>query len=418
MGNWLEWYEFAIFGFLIKPISYSFFPSTSPFLATLMSYGIFACGFIMRPLGALFCGYIGDRKGRKAGLLYSVAFMAIPTFMMGLLPTYEQIGILSPLLLLLCRLFQGLSVGGEFSGSVVCLIEHAPLNRQGIYGSWADLGSAFGMITASLTVIFLTTSLTESQLTTWGWRLPFLLAILFGFVGYYLRKDLCEPRVYTALTSQQKPKNPLKHAFQMNPLVFILSITFLAINAGGYYFLIIYLPQQLGERFVEDSFFFSHHISSLLPLVSLVFMIPATTYGAFLSDRIGQVPCLLFGYTGTLILIFPLIYVNNFSTVWHVFIFYILFAFSLGFCYGPRSSFMTKFFPVQVRCSAISVTYNISNAIFGGFSPFLCTWMSESFDFIYASGIFITCLSIISLASVLLLSKSSHQYEKVIPVHV
>src|SRR5438477_5113015 len=126
VGNWLEWYEFAIFGFLSKQISQSFFPADDPFLAILMTYGVFATGFIMRPVGAILSGYLGDRHGRKVGLLVSIVLMAVPTFCMGILPTYNQIGIMAPILLLICRMFQGISVGGEFSGSVVYLIEHAP----------------------------------------------------------------------------------------------------------------------------------------------------------------------------------------------------------------------------------------------------------------------------------------------------
>ncbi|WP_051908534.1 MFS transporter [Candidatus Odyssella acanthamoebae] len=206
-GNMLEWYEFAVFGFLTTYISQNFFPTSSPYLATLMTYAIFATGFIMRPLGAILSGHIGDRQGRRGGLLLSITLMALPTFAIGCLPTYEQIGILAPILLLLCRMIQGISLGGEFSGSIVYLIEHSPKDRPGFYASWADLGSSVGMIAASLTSLVLTLYLSQNQMLSFGWRLPFLGGIAFGLLGYYLRRDLAETPEFKA-TTEKKPGVP------------------------------------------------------------------------------------------------------------------------------------------------------------------------------------------------------------------
>lgn len=407
MGNWLEWYEFAIFGFLTKQLSQAFFPSSDPLLALLMTYGVYATGFIMRPVGALICGYLGDRKGRKVGLLFSVGFMAVPTFCMGILPTYDHIGIIAPIVLIICRLLQGISLGGEFSGSIVCLIEHAPKKSEGLFGSWADLGSAFGMISAIFTVIILNVVITEDQLYAWGWRLPFLFGILFGLVGYLLRRDLHEPEAYHTLQNVEKAKNPMLATLKMGKMRFLLNILFLAINSSGYYFLIIYLPQQLGGQADGSlNIWGAHvHLSTLLPLVTLTLMILATSSGAYLSDKWGQISCLFMGYVGTLVLIFPLIYAHLYMGVIGKCIFYILFAWSLGFCFGPRSSFMVQFYPVHVRYTAISLTYNMANAIFGGLSPLICLTLYELTGTLYSSGGFIVCMSLLSLCSLFGLSK-------------
>lgn len=413
IGNWLEWYEFAIFGFLAKPLSQAFFPSSDPMLAMLMTYGVYATGFIMRPVGALLCGYLGDYKGRKIGLLFSVGFMAIPTFCMGILPTYDQIGIVAPLILIFCRLMQGISIGGEFGGSIVCLIEHAPRKSESLFGSWADLGSAFGMISAILSVIFLNIFLTQEQLYNWGWRLPFLFGILFGVVGYLLRRDLQEPDVYQVLEKDDKTRNPLKTSLKLGKMRFLLNILFLAINSSGYYFLIIYLPQQLIMPVDSSSELTSLYsqLPTLLPLVTLTLMIFATTFGAYLADRIGQIPCLLMGYAGTTLLVFPLIYAHLWMGITSKFIFYVLFAWSLGFCYGPRSSFMVEFYPVHVRFTALSITYNMANALFGGLSPLICLTLYEVTGTLYSSGVFIIFMSIVSLISVFGLSKIRKQDE-------
>lgn len=398
VGNWLEWYEFAIFGFLSKQISENFFPSTDPFLGIMMTYGVFATGFVMRPVGAILSGYLGDRHGRKIGLLVSIVLMAIPTFLMGLLPTYDQVGLLAPLLLLLCRMLQGVSLGGEFSGSIVYLIEHAPKNRQALYGLGADFGSSLGMITATLTIMVMTAVLTSDELLAWGWRLPFLFGLLFGGVCYYVRHNLDESPAFTNLSQEDKVKNPLKVSVTENPKKFILSILFLALNSGGYYFLVIFLPQQIGHG--DDQY-----LSMLLPLVSLIAMIPAYFYGAHLSDRIGQPPCLIAGCILALILVFPLIYATYYMDIIWKCLFHALFAGSLGLCYAPRSSFMVQLYSVKIRCTAISVSYNLANAFFGGLSPLVCLSVVGYFQNPFGAGIWIVGIALVSLISVVFLAK-------------
>lgn len=405
VGNWLEWYEFAIFGFLSKQISQNFFPATDPSLAILMTYGIFATGFLMRPVGGILSGYLGDRHGRKTGLLVSIVLMAIPTFLMGILPTYDQVGLLAPLFLLLCRMVQGVSLGGEFSSSIVYLIEHAPKNRQALYGLGADFGSSLGMITATLTIMVMTAVLTSEEMLTWGWRIPFLFGILFGGVCYYVRHNLDESPEFKNLSHEEKVKNPLKLSVTENPKKFILSILFLAVNSGGYYFLVIFLPQQIGQG---DN----HYLSTLLPLVSLIAMIPAYFYGAYLSDRIGQPPCLIAGCILALILVFPVIYATYYmDAIWKC-LFHALFAGSLALCYAPRSSFMVQLYSVKIRCTAISVSYNLANAFFGGLSPLVCLFAVGYFQNPFGAGIWVVGIALVSLISVLFLSKIKVQYEE------
>lgn len=402
-GNLLEWYEFAVFGFLTNYISHQFFPASSPFLATLMTYGIFATGFIVRPLGAILSGHIGDRRGRRQGLMLSIALMALPTFAIGCLPTYDQIGILAPILLLVCRMVQGISLGGEFSGSIVYLIEHSPRDRPGFYASWADVGSSVGMIAASLTSLVLVLFLTPEQMLQFGWRIPFLAGITFGILGYYLRRDLPETPEFEPTTEKKAFGELVIDCFKDCPRTFLCSTTFLAINSAGYYFLIIYLPKQI----LTDSL--PSYTMTLLPLISITAMLPSTFLCAYWSDKIGQIPILIIGYLSSLALAYPALLLTATSTkIWPIAVVHILYAWSLGACFGPRSALIVRQFPGKYRYTGVSITYNIANAIFGGLSPIICATIANSYD-ATAPAIWIIACAIVSLMSVKFLTKRPRQ---------
>jgi len=398
-GNMLEWYEFAVFGFLISYISQNFFPSSNPYLATLMTYAIFATGFIMRPLGAILSGHIGDSQGRRGGLLLSITLMALPTFAIGCLPTYEQIGILAPLLLLICRMIQGISLGGEFSGSIVYLIEHSPKDRAGFYGSWADLGSSVGMIAASLTSLVLTLYFTPDEMMIFGWRLPFLGGIGFGLLGYYLRRNLTETPKFKVATEKKAWGALAAEVFKMCPRRFISCTTFLAINCGGYYFLVIYLPKQI----LADTL--PSYAMTLLPLISITAMIPSTFMTAYWSDKIGQIPILVIGYLSSLVLAYPAVMLTTTSTtLWPIALVHILFSWSLGACFGPRSALMTRMFPTSHRYTGVSLTYNIANATFGGLSPLICATIANNYG-PSSPALWIIACALISFLSVIYLAR-------------
>ncbi|WP_032112454.1 MFS transporter [Candidatus Paracaedibacter symbiosus] len=392
-GNLLEWYEFAIFGFLTPYISQLFFPSDNPTTSLLLTYGIFATGFVMRPLGAIIAGHIGDLYGRKFSLVLSLLMMTIPTTAIGLLPTFNQIGIYAPFLILCCRLIQGISLGGEFSGSIIYLIENAPPQRRGFFGSWADMGSSMGMILATLTSLALTFALDKQQILDWGWRLPFLLGIIFGILGLVMRRKLAETPEFLASTTPLI-KSPIREAILKDPLKFLLSITFLAINATGYYLLVIYLPQQATS---ESSLYLS--------FVSLILMMPATFIGATLSDKIGQYKMLLFGICASMLTIIPAVYATYYlPSIW-IFIYHGLFSISLGLCFGPRSSFIVQLYPVPYRCSGVAISYNIANAVFGGTAPLMAMLMVELTGSKLSPGFLILAMALLSLISTIMLNR-------------
>jgi len=391
-GNLLEWYEFAIFGYLTPYISQLFFPNNTPTMALLLTYGIFATGFIMRPLGAIIAGHIGDHHGRKFSLIIAILMMTIPTVAMGLLPTYDQIGLWAPVLILCFRMIQGLSLGGEFSSSIIYLIENAPKNKRAYFGSWADMGSAAGMILATLTSIGLTTFLTAEQILAWGWRLPFLAGVIFGLLGLIMRRQLKETPEF--LESSPLSRRPFYKEILDQPFKFLFSITFLAINTSGYYILIIYLPQQAAPE-----------LSLYLSLFSLLMMIPPNMLGAILADKIGQVKSLLIGIIGSIFTIIPAVYATYYWPTPWIFLCHGLFSISLGLCFAPRSSFVVQLYSVTTRCRGVGISYNLANALFGGTAPLLALLSVQWTGSLLAPGLLILSMAFISLGSVIGLNR-------------
>lgn len=196
IGNGLEWYDYALYAYMVTLISKLFFPAGNEAVHLLATLGIFAVGFIARPFGGILFGMVGDKFGRRTALVAAIFLMAFPTGCIGLLPTYEQVGILAPLLLVLLRVMQGLSLGGAFSGTVIFLVEHSPPARRGLVGSTSLASLAVGFLLGSLVVMLMQVSLSEAQFESWGWRIPFLLGVPIGFIGLYIRNHTEESPVY------------------------------------------------------------------------------------------------------------------------------------------------------------------------------------------------------------------------------
>src|SRR5579863_7567559 len=196
IGNALEWYDFALYGYFATILSNQFFPSQDPIASLMATFGVFAAGFIMRPLGGILFGHIGDKKGRKEALLCSIYLMTIPTALIGLLPTYDQVGWLAPALLTLIRLLQGLSMGGEFTGSMIFIVEHTNSQKRGFSGSWAPFSLLLGVLIGSAVATLISMALSPEDLHSWGWRIPFILSIFGGVVGSYMRRTLTDPEKF------------------------------------------------------------------------------------------------------------------------------------------------------------------------------------------------------------------------------
>ncbi|MFC1587680.1 MFS transporter, partial [Planctomycetota bacterium] len=310
VGNVLEWYDFAVFGYFAPIIASQFFPVQDRVVSLLSTFGVFAVAYFMRPLGGAIFGHIGDRFGRKKALQISVMMMAIPTFVIGILPTYSSFGVRASILLVLCRLVQGLSVGGELVGSISFLTEIAPPGRRGFIGSFANASAIGGIMLGSLVATALNGLLTPAALESWGWRLPFLAGIVIGGVGLWMRKALPE----TSDFEQMKAKNeisqsPVTAVIKDMPLRILHMIALVSLSGGGFYLLFVWWPTLMSEL-IQPPIKHSLLVNTISMAV-LVFLIPVTGH---LSDRLGRKPMLITGALGVAIFAWPLFHLVDHRT--------------------------------------------------------------------------------------------------------
>ncbi|MDP3301304.1 MAG: MFS transporter [Sulfuricurvum sp.] len=298
IGNIIEYYDFALIGFLAVMMGHLFFPSSNPFLSLMGSFGAFAAGMIMRPIGAAIFGHIGDRVGRRFALITSLVLMALPTFLIGFLPTYAQIGIMAPILLVLLRMIQGLSVGGEYASSIVYLVEQSSPGRQNLYGSFVSVGAKIGMALGSGLCGVLVWYLGEDAMGEWGWRIPFILSIFIALAGIYLRRDLVD---------DYEPKEdktiPLVAIFRHHRKAFGQFLIVASIVWMFYYTLFIYLPIWL-----QGSAGFTKIQAGQINTFSIVIGVIFIPLMAMLADKIGSIRVMKLAALLSAVSIFPLLY--------------------------------------------------------------------------------------------------------------
>ena len=281
----------------------------------------------MRPLGAVLFGYFGDRAGRKKTLATAVILMAIPTTLIGLLPTYEHIGILAGILLLICRLLQGLAVGGEFSGSIVYITEHSPINRRGMYGSWAMFSAFAGLLLGSGVSAMMSTLLPPDALTSWGWRIPFIMGLLLGGVGLYLRLRMPETPNFLAMQAKKQiVTNPVNQAFRFAIKPMILSAGLVFLPAMSFYLLFVYLSSYM-TAFLHVSLRTALTINTI-SMLAIICVIP---WIGLLSDKIGRKPILMTGAIGFILFSFPLFLLLQHATFISILLAQISFAILVSF---------------------------------------------------------------------------------------
>src|SRR5215813_395965 len=283
IGNALEWYDFAVYGYFVTTISKLFFPSSDPIASILATYAVFGVGFVMRPIGSILFGIYGDRHGRRKALSAVLFLMAVSTLAIGLLPTYDQVGVLAPILLVLARLLQGLSAGGEWGGSTAYIVEYAPEGRRGFIGSWQQFSVGSGFLLGSLSGTLLSFALSPEALTSWGWRIPFLLGIVVGAVGAYLRWRLADTPKYTEIEAHHAVADaPLVEAFRQYPRETLTAFGITLHNTVAYYISLVYMTGYLinvGKLAQPTA-----QLIGTICLAAFVILIPFT---GMLSDRIG-----------------------------------------------------------------------------------------------------------------------------------
>ncbi|MEU4223797.1 MFS transporter [Nonomuraea sp. NPDC026600] len=371
VGIFAELYDNGIFGFMAGTLGTVFFPDSAN--AIQLVFLGYAVSFFFRPLGGIICGHLGDRIGRQRMLVFVILLISVATAAIGVLPTYASVGIAAPALLILMRVMQGFSVGGEASGAMSFLAEHAPEGKRGLYTSYAQIASFLSLLTGTLIAAALTSGLGPDRMEAYGWRIPFLLAIPLGLTGIYIRKRISDTPNFTRLQeSGGLAKNPLKEAFASaeHRRAMLLALFIPLMNGSGYYVLFSYMP-----TFMNTQLHFSKVQALLVTATSLVAICIAIPYMGRLSDRVGRkrvlagaaiamaiagIPCYLLIGTGSV----PL-------AILGACIMAIIFAGHTGVIH----ILLVELFPTRVRYSAYGLGYNVSAALFGGTAPLLMTFL-------------------------------------------
>ena len=399
IGNMLEWYDFAVFGFLAPVIGNNFFPSDNPLDSLLSAFGVFAAAFVARPLGGIFFGYVGDHFGRKKALQFSVLLMAVPTVLMGLLPTHAAIGTLAPILLVLLRLIQGLSVGGELIGSIAFVAETAPLKQRGYYSSWTFASSYTGMTLGSLSAVGLYAALGPQAVQDWGWRIPFLSGIVIALAAYWIRRELTETPIFKRMQhGGQVDANPLREALQLVPGDIFHAFALVALVGGGFYTLFIWWP-----TFLTDYLHPGIPHAAALNTVSLIVLIILIPIAGRLSDIYGRRPLLVWSSAGLTLLSWPLFLLATQGGLLPALVSQLCFSALMGLFLGPIPATLVEMFPARYRYSAIGLSYNISLCCFGGTAPLLATWLVNHYQSSSAPALYVVALSGLNLVAALAL---------------
>lgn len=367
IGNVMEWYDFSVYGYFASTIGHNFFPAKNPISSLLAAFGVFAAGFLMRPLGSLVFGHIGDKQGRTRALTISVALMAAPTFLIGALPSYHRIGVWASALLVLMRLLQGLSVGGEYTTSSIFLVEKSAGRHRGFLGSFVPLGSIIGVLLGSAIGAAVTTLLDHAAVVSWGWRIPFLIGITIGGCGFLFRLGLADDR--PARSRHETAAAPVREALRTEWPAILRLIGLNAVGAVGFYMAFVYVTTYLHkiDHLPQSK---ALDINTISMVVLLVLTVPA---GA-LSDRIGRKPVLLVASGGMLVLSWPLFWLLDHPDFRMVLLGQIGFAVLSACFWGTNSAAMVELVPDRLRCTVISFGYNTGLAILGGLTPLVAVY--------------------------------------------
>jgi MHS family proline/betaine transporter-like MFS transporter len=374
IGNALEWYDFALYGHFVMILSKLFFPTSDPYVGTLATYATFAAGFIMRPVGAILFGYIGDKYGRRSALSASILMMAIPTACIGLLPTYESIGILAPILLIFIRLLQGASIGGEFSGCIAFLVEYSPMKKRGLVGSASMVSLCAGMLLGSLVATCVSKMMPVADFESWGWRIPFLLGMLIGIVGIYVRLGLHESPIYIkAKEHNNLSSRPVMEVIKDHPVDLLIAIGMYLTVTVPFYTLTIFV-----KNFMSDTLHYPYVESLTVNLISITCAMLLMPVSAWVSDRYGRKPVLLYTTYALIILIYPIFWLLTSFNLNGALISQIVFAILVGIYMGPVPAALVEMFPTRIRFTGVALSYNISAGIFGGSAPLVGTWLIQN----------------------------------------
>jgi len=405
IGNVVEWYDFALYGYLAGVIAPVFFPSDSPAAGLIATYGIFAAGFIMRPLGAAAFGWFGDQYGRARTMQISVAMMALPTLLLGLLPSYEQAGFIAPALLVLVRLIQGLSVGGEFSSSATFLVETAPEGKRGLTGSWANIGSTFGSLLGVGAAALVTNLFDAETLDDWAWRLPFLGGALLGTAAIWIRRNLHNSQRFREHHEGREESSPLLQAFSTNRRETLLALLFAASYGSCYYVAFVYLPEWLTAQELM-----SRGSALTINTLLMILVIPAMPLAAIVGDRwLPRRTWIAMAMVVLAIAAWPIHawMLTSGGSLASVITAHACMFLLLSIPLGSGPALFVELFPESDRLSGYSVAFNVGLGVFGGLTPMIAASLIAMSGVTTAPAIYLAFASLVAVAALVMMQDRS-----------
>ncbi|QUH04570.1 MFS transporter [Saccharopolyspora erythraea] len=404
IGNTTEWYDFGVYAYVASYVGHQFFPGP---WETVSAFGVFAISFLIRPFGSLFFGPLGDRIGRQKVLALTILLMSGSTLLIGLLPTYGAIGVLAPILLLLCRMLQGFSTGGEYGGAATYIAEFAPDKRRGFYGSWLEFGTLVGFGLGALVPTILILNLDQASMESWGWRVPFLIAGPLGAVGLYLRSKLEDTPAFKNLQeTHQVANSPLKAliAEHWRRLLILMGIVVL-INVANYT-LLTYMETYLKQTLHLDAPGEEYQVLIPLLITVAVMLVFITPVGA-LSDKVGRKPVFLSAAICFIVLPIPAFMLISQGTLPTTLAGLALLGLAHIQTIGPLAATLPAMFPTKVRYAAFCVGYNVSTAAFGGTAPFINDAVVQSTGNTFFPAYYLMGAAAIALVPILLMKETA-----------
>ncbi|HLU02203.1 MAG TPA: MFS transporter [Advenella sp.] len=405
LGQFVEWYDFVIYAYSATIIAKLFFPATDPATALLSALGIYGVGFVMRPLGGFIFGSLGDRFGRKTVLAGIILGMGASTLLMGLLPTYSQVGILAPILLVVLRLIQGLSAAGETIGSNSFVAEHAPAHRRGLHVAFTYAFANLPPVAAAIVILALTQLMGDAAYESWGWRIPFILGGPLALVGLYIRTQVDEsPAFQKAQASNQISTNPVRHAIQSQRKQMAFSFSLAAFSSLAFYtlsgYFVSYLTASVGMS--RSDALIANGTAMMVAFFTMIL-------GGYLSDLFGRKPILLTSLLFNACISIPAYLLASQATLSSAILAQIMLAIGMGLFAGPLGITLLELFPTKTRFSASAISYNLAYTIFGGTAPFFSAWLVLKTGQLLAPAGYMAAVSVVVLLVTLFLPETSRR---------
>jgi MFS transporter, MHS family, proline/betaine transporter len=373
IGNVLEWYEYTLYAYFATVISDLFFPTDNPSVSMMMTFATFAVGLAARPIGGIIFGYIGDRYSRKKMLTITLFLMSIPTLCIGFLPTYQQIGVLAPLCLIILRIIQGVALGGEFGASCVYLFESVPPHKRGFFGSLALTGVGTGLVLSACTILLVESFVSRETIYAYAWRIPFFISVAGALIGFYMRRTLLETNDFMLVQKKNHfVRYPLVEMFKSHKKTVLRLFAIFLTTQTGFFIVFIF-----GKTMMINFLHYENQVAGKFNLFTVASYTVATVIFGYLSDRINKRVIILTGAIGLFLTSFPFIATLKGDLPCCILGMSLLMGMLIGMTEGTLNPLVAESFPTNIRATSVAFCWNFTSVAFGGFAPILSMWLIE-----------------------------------------